>query len=77
MDARHTLERLERLTTTRIVPPTWLALAYDGVWADAQARACMKRALEERHMLLVPLRSFIALTGWLSPYLTLLDDHGL
>jgi serine/threonine-protein kinase len=77
LDARHTLERLELLTTTRIVPPTWLALAYDGVGADAQASACMMRALEERHMLVVPLRSFIALTGWLSPYRTLLDDHGL
>ena len=76
-EARQTLERLERLTTTRIVPPTWLALAYDGVGMHSQARAWMLQALEERHMLLVPLRSFIALTGWLSPYRSLLDEHGL
>jgi serine/threonine-protein kinase len=76
-DARETLERLERLTTTRIVPPTWLALAYDAVGAHARARACMERAIEERHMLLVHLRGFMALTGWLSAYRSLLDEHGL
>jgi tetratricopeptide (TPR) repeat protein len=76
-DARETLERLERLTTTRIVPPTWLALAYDALGAHARARACMERAIEERHMLLVHLRGFMALTGWLSGYRGLLDEHGL
>jgi len=76
-EARQTLERLEQLTATRIVPPTWLALAYDGIGADAQARACMERAIEERHMLLVHLRGFIDWTGWLSGYRSLLDEHGL
>jgi tetratricopeptide (TPR) repeat protein len=76
-DARRTLDLLERQTTTRIVPPTWLALAYDGVGADAQARACMERALEERHMLLVHLRGFMASIGWLSRYRSLLDEHRL
>ena len=42
------LERIEQMTTKRIVPPTWLALAYDAVGANAHARACMERAIEER-----------------------------
>jgi hypothetical protein len=37
----------------------------------------MERAIEERHMLLVHLRGFMALTGWLSGYRGLLDEHGL
>jgi tetratricopeptide (TPR) repeat protein len=76
-DARQTLDRLEQQTKTRIVPPTWLALAYDGVGADAQARVCLERALEERHMLLVPLKGFMTSIGWLSGYRSLLDEHGL
>ena len=76
-EARQTLERLEQMATKRIVPPTWLALAYDAVGADAQARACMERAIEERHMLLVHLRGFMAWEGWLSGYRSLLDEHGL
>ncbi|HET8761303.1 MAG TPA: tetratricopeptide repeat protein, partial [Nitrospiria bacterium] len=71
------LERIEQMTTKRIVPPTWLALAYDAVGANAQARACMERAIEERHMLLVHLRGWMALKGWLSGYRTMLDEHGL
>jgi hypothetical protein len=43
---------------------------------DAQAQACMKRAVEERHMLLVHLRGFLPI-GWLSGYRSLLDDLGL
>jgi serine/threonine-protein kinase len=76
-EARATLNRLEQLAPKRIVPPTWLALAYDAVGADGQARACLERAIEERHMLLVHLRGFIAALGWLSPYRTLLDENGL
>jgi tetratricopeptide (TPR) repeat protein len=76
-EARRTLERLEQMTTKRIVPPTWLALAYDALGADAQARACMERAVEERHMLLVHLSGFMGWVGWLSGYRSLLDEHGL
>jgi serine/threonine-protein kinase len=76
-EAQQALERLEQMTTTRIVPPTWLALAYDGVGAEAQARACMELAIEERHMLLVHLRGFMASTGMLSSYRSLLDELGL
>ena len=75
-EARRTLARLEQLITTRIVPPTWLALAYDGVGASAQAREYMERAIEERHMLLVHLRAFAPI-GWLSGYMSLLDEHRL
>jgi len=74
--ARRTLHRLERLRAKRIVPPTWLALAYDGVGAHAKARSCMERAVDERHMLLVHLRAFLPI-GWLSSYTSLLDEHGL
>jgi hypothetical protein len=76
-EAQQALKRLEQMTTTRIVPPTWLALAYDGVGAEAQARACMEKAIEERHMLLVHLRGFTASTGYLSRYCSLLDELGL
>ena len=76
-EARQTLERLEQMATKRIVPPTWLALAYDAVGADAQARACMDRAIDERHMLLVHLRGWMTSVGWLSNYRSLLDEHGL
>jgi tetratricopeptide (TPR) repeat protein len=76
-EARQALERLEQMTAKRIVPPTWLALAYDALRADAQARACMERAIEERHMLLVHLRGFMGWAGWLSGYRSLLDEHGL
>jgi serine/threonine-protein kinase len=76
-EAWRTLERLEQMSTKRIVPPTWLALAYDAVGADAQARACLERAVEERHMLLVHLRGFMAQAGWLSGHRSLLDEHGL
>jgi serine/threonine-protein kinase len=76
-EARRTLERLEQMTTERIVPPTWLALAYDAVGEAAHARAWMERAFEQRHMLLVHLRGWMASVGWLSGYRTLLDEHGL
>jgi serine/threonine-protein kinase len=76
-EARRTLERLEQMTTERIVPPTWLALAYDAVADTAQAGAWMERAFEQRHMLLVHLRGWMASVGWLSGYRTLLDEHGL
>lgn len=75
-DARRTLERLERLTLARPVPPTWLALAYDAVGEHARARECMERAVEERHMLLVHLRAFGPI-GWLPGYTDLLDEHAL
>jgi len=75
-EARRTLARLEQLVTKRVVPPTWLALAYDGVGAHEKARACMQHALEERHMLLVHLRAFMPI-GWLSGYRGFLDEHGL
>jgi tetratricopeptide (TPR) repeat protein len=76
-EAQRALERLEQMTAVRIVPPTWLAMAYDAVGAGAQARACMDRAIDERHMLLVHLRGWMASVGWLSNYRSLLDDHGL
>jgi TolB-like protein len=76
-EAKQTLERMEEMATKRIVPPTWMALAYDSVGADAQARACMERAVEERHMLLVHLRGWMTSAGWLSGYRTLLDEYGL
>jgi len=76
-EARQSLERLEQMATMRIVPPTWMALAYDAVGAEAEARACMERAIEERHMLLVHLRGFMASIGWLSGFRARLDDHGL
>jgi tetratricopeptide (TPR) repeat protein len=76
-EAQQTLERLEQMTMERIVPPTWLALAYDAVGANAQARACMERAIEERHMLLVHARGWMASNGWLTGYRNLLDEHGL
>jgi serine/threonine-protein kinase len=76
-EARQTLERLEQMSATRIVPPTWLALAYDAVGADAQARQCMERAIDERYMLLVHLRGWMTSVGWLSNYRSLLDEHGL
>jgi serine/threonine-protein kinase len=76
-EARQTLERLEQMATKRIVPPTWLALAYDAVGADARARECMDRAIDERHMLLVHLRGWMTSVGWLSNYRSLLDEHGL
>jgi serine/threonine-protein kinase len=76
-EARQTLERLEQMTTKRIVPPTWLAIAYDALEANQQARDCMERALAERHMLLVHLRGWMELAGWLSGYRSLLDEHGL
>jgi hypothetical protein len=65
------------MATKRIVPPTWLALAYDAVGADARARECMDRAIDERHMLLVHLRGWMTSVGWLSNYRSLLDEHGL
>jgi Tfp pilus assembly protein PilF len=76
-EARRALERLEQMATKRIVPPTWLALGYDAVGDNAQARACMERAFEQRHMLLVHLRGWMASVGWLSGYRTMLDEHGL
>jgi len=75
-EARRTLARLEQLAAARFVPPTWLALAYDGVGDHAQARTCMARAVEERHMLLVHLRAFGPI-GWLPGYTGLLDEHAL
>jgi serine/threonine-protein kinase len=76
-EAWRTLERLEQLATERIVPPTWLAVAFDAVEAHVQARAYLERAIEERHMFLVHLRAYMAWTGWLSGYRGLLDEHGL
>ena len=76
-EARQTLGRLERMSAQRVVPPTWLALAYDSVGAEAQARACLDRAIEQRHMLLVHLRGFMTAIGWLSRYRRLLDAFGL
>jgi len=76
VEARQTLGRLEQLNASRIVPATWLALAYDGVGARARAEACMERAVAERHMLLVHLRAFLPI-GWLSSFASLLDEHGL
>jgi len=74
--ARRTLRRLERQIPKRVVPPTWLALAYDAVGAHDEARECMERAVEERHMMLVHLRAFLPI-GWLPGYTSLLDEHGL
>ena len=76
-EARQVLERLEKLATTRILPSTFMAIAYDALGDHAQARACMERAFEERHMLLVHLRAFITTIGWLSGYRSMLDEHGL
>jgi len=75
-EARQTLARLEQLGANRVLPPTWMALAYDGVGDEARALACMRQAIEDRHMLLVHLRAFGPI-GWLSRYTSLLDAHGL
>jgi hypothetical protein len=77
-EARQTLERLERITTERYIPPAWLAVAYDSVGAEAQARRCLGRAFEEHDLLLVHLRGFMRWpVPWLARYRSLLDERGL
>ena len=78
-EARQTLERLEHMAETRHVPPAWLALAYDGLDSEANARACLERAVEEHDLLLVHLRGFSGWTSnrWLAGFRSLLDVWGL
>jgi serine/threonine-protein kinase len=77
-EARQALERLERLATRRYIPPAWLAVAYDSVGAEAQARGCLDRAFEEHDLLLVHLKGFMTwATPWLARYRGLLDERGL
>jgi len=76
-EARGLLERLEQMAAGRIVPPGWTAIAYAGIGAHAEARACLVRTLEERHMVAVHTRGWAVILGVFHGISDLLDAHDL
>jgi hypothetical protein len=65
------------MAARRIVPPAWMSAAYDAIGAHSEARACLQRAFQERHMLLVHLRGWMTALGGLDRVRDLLDRYDL
>ena len=76
-EARGLIARVEEMAARRIVPPAWMVAAYDAIGADREAQACLQRAFQERHMLLVHLRGWGTALGGLDRVRDLLDRYDL